>query len=180
MAEALIAEFGDDESLARAIERVRELGVEKFDAHTPYSTEAVRDAIGAPPSHVSVAVLLGGACGAGAAYLLEWFLVAHLYPLNVGGRTPQLPLAFVPITFEMGVLFAATTGFVAALVTGRLVKLWDPVFEVEGFEHASRDTFWLKLELEPDAPNAPPVERVRSALTELGASRVSELGRGGT
>ncbi|HTQ06731.1 MAG TPA: DUF3341 domain-containing protein [Polyangiaceae bacterium] len=176
MADALIAEFGDDAALARAVERLHELGVRGLDAHTPYSTEVVRDALAAPPSRLSLAVLAGGATGASAAYGLEWLLVAHLYPLNVGGRSPQLPLAFVPITFEMGVLFAATTAFVAALVTGRLVRLWDPVFEVDGFEHASRDTFWLALEL--GAANTPPEERLRAELTELGATRVSDLSRG--
>jgi hypothetical protein len=49
------------------------------------------------------------AAGLGAvagAYGLQWLLNAYLYPLDAGGRPAHFPLAFVPITFEMGVLFA--------------------------------------------------------------------------
>jgi hypothetical protein len=175
VAETLLAEFGDDAALAKAIERVRELGVRKLDAHTPYSTELVRDALGAPPSRLSAAVLAGAVLGAAAAYALEWYLVAHLYPLNVGGRPPHFPLAFVPITFEMGVLFASGTAFAGALFLGRLVRLWAPVFEIPGFERASRDTFWLTLELEPGSAEAASFERMSAELGALGALSVREL-----
>jgi len=175
MAETLIAEFGDDAALAKAIERVRELGVRELDAHTPYSTELVRDAVGARPSRLSAAVLAAGVLGAGAAYALEWYLVAHLYPLNVGGRPPHFPLGFVPVSFEMGVLFASATAFAGALFLGRLLRLWAPVFEVDGFERASRDTFWLTLTLEGDSAGALSPERVSTELAALGALSVREL-----
>jgi hypothetical protein len=175
MADALIAEFGDDAALAKAIERARELGVRELDAHTPYSTERVRDALAAPPSRLSRAVLAAGVLGAGAAYGLEWFLVAHLYPLNVGGRPPHFPLGFVPITFEMAVLFGSLTAFAGALWLGRLLRLWAPVFEVDGFERASSDTFWLTLKLDAGSAQATSAERLSAELAALGALSVREL-----
>jgi hypothetical protein len=56
-----------------------------------------------------------------------------------------MPLAFVPITFEMGVLFASFTAFFGTLILGRLVRLWHPVFEADGFESVSVDKFWLSV-----------------------------------
>lgn len=142
----LLAEFESPEALARALQRLRQRGFRKLDAHTPYPTRLVREALGAPESRLGRRVFVAGVAGAGAAYLLQWYLVAYDYPLNVGGRPPHMPLAFVPITFEMGILVAAIVAFFSVFQLGKLVRLWDPAFEAPGFESASRDHFWLRLE----------------------------------
>jgi hypothetical protein len=146
MANWLLVEFETSTRLAGAIERLKELGYRELEAYTPYSTEEVREALGRGPSRLPWLIGLGGGLGLGAAYFLQWYLVAHLYPLDVGGRPPHMPLAYVPITFEMAVLFASFTGFFAVLVAGKLLKLWDPVFEVERFVSASVDRFWLRID----------------------------------
>ena len=93
-------------------------------------------------------MLAAGLGAAFAGYGLQWLLQAVLYPLNVGGRPPHFPLAFVPITFEMGVLFASLTAFAAVLVGGKLLRLWYPSAEVEGIESSTASHFWLELEVE--------------------------------
>lgn len=145
MRRALLSEFASPEALALAARHLRARGY-RLNAYTPYSTEVVREALELGPSPLSVWVFFGGFIGAGTAYFIEWYTNAHLYPLNVGGRPPHMPFAFVPITFEMGVLLAGFTAFFGVLIGGKLVKLWDPVFEVEGFESASVDRFWLRVD----------------------------------
>jgi hypothetical protein len=151
MKRSLLLEFEGPDELARAARRLRELGHTALGASTPDSTEEVREALGLPRSKLSVAVFCAALLGAGTAYWLEWYTTAHLYPLNVGGRPPHTPLPFVPISFEMGVLAAAATAFFGVLVLGKLVKLWDPVFEVPGFESASVDRFWLRVDADEGA-----------------------------
>lgn len=146
MKKMLLVEFDSSRRLAGALSALKAQGQRGLKAYTPYSTPEVREALGQPPSRLPLLVFAGGIAGAGGAYFLQWYLVAHLYPLNVGGRPPHLPLAFVPITFEMGVLFAGITAFVAVFVLSRLVRLWHPVFEVEAFESASIDRFWLRID----------------------------------
>jgi len=141
----LLAEFESSTALAGAIEQLRASGYRELDAYTPYSTEQVRDALGRKRSKLSWFVLLGAIFGGASAYSLQWYLVAFLYPLNVGGRPPHMPLAFVPITFEMAVLGGSLAAFVSVLWGGKLLSWWDPVFEVNGFESASVDRFWLEL-----------------------------------
>jgi hypothetical protein len=161
-----MAEFGDAEQLARAIGELSHGGFTQLEAYTPYSTEVVREALGRSRSRLSWLVGAAGIVGASGAYLLQWYLVAYLYPLNVGGRPPHMPLAFVPITFEMGVLAAAFTAFFGVLVGGKLVRLWHPVFEVEGFESASIDRFWLRVRVF-DQPGER--EHLESELQRAGA-----------
>jgi hypothetical protein len=141
----LLAEFETAQGLAQAIQQLRARGYREFDAYTPYSSEQVRDALGWGRSKLSWFVLLGALFGGTSAYLLQWYLVAFLYPLNVGGRPPHMPLAFVPITFEMAVLGGSLAAFVSVLWGGKLLRWWDAVFEVSGFESASVDRFWLEL-----------------------------------
>jgi hypothetical protein len=92
-----------------------------------------------------------------------------LYPLVVGGRPPHFPLAFVPITFEMGVLFASFTAVLGVLWRGRLVRLTDDVQGTPGFESATRDRFWLEI-LAADPAFDP--DRTRADLVETGALRI--------
>jgi Protein of unknown function (DUF3341) len=155
----LLAEFSDATALARAIGQLRARGYRALDAYTPYSTEEVREALAEGRSTLSWLVLLGALLGGAGAYFLQWYLVAFLYPLNVGGRPPHMPLAFVPITFEMAVLGGAGAAFVSVLWGGRLLRWWDPVFEAEGFESASIDRFWL--EVRDRDPRFDPVETSR-------------------
>jgi hypothetical protein len=141
----LLAEFDSPEALTKAIRALRARGYRELDAYTPYSTELVRDALGRGRSLLSWAVLIAALFGGAAAYFLQWYLVGFLYPLNVGGRPPHMPLAFVPITFEMAVLCGCGTAFVSVLWGGKLLRWWHPAFEAEGFESASVDKFWLEV-----------------------------------
>ncbi|HLV64188.1 MAG TPA: DUF3341 domain-containing protein [Polyangiaceae bacterium] len=171
----LLAEFPGPTELAEAAYALREQGYRDIDAHTPYSTEDVRVGLGLRHSRLPLAIFVGGILGAGLAYGLQWLLVGYLYPLDVGGRPPHMPLAFVPITFEMGVLLASFTAFFGVLVLGRLVKLWDPVFEVEGFETSSVDRFWLRVD--GTDPRFDP-ERTREELARFRPLRVELYERG--
>lgn len=172
---ALLTEFGSPEDLALAARHLRAQGERRLDAYTPYSTEAVREALELEPSPLSRLVFVGAVLGAAGAYFLEWYTTAHLYPLNVGGRPPHMPLPFVPIAFEMGVLLAAFTAFFGVLVGGRLLKLWDPVFEVPGFESVSVDRFWLRVD-ESDSAFDP--VRLQQELSSFNPRRHVVLGGG--
>jgi hypothetical protein len=145
MKRGIVAEYADAPSLVRAIRAVRERGFTRIEAFSPFPIEAIDRALGARRSPLAVAAGLGGVFGAAAAYALQWWLVAYLYPIDLGGRPPHMPLPFVIITIEMGFLIGALAVFVAWVVASRLFKLWEPLFDVEGFESVTRDGFWLAI-----------------------------------
>lgn len=164
----LLAEFDAPEDLAGAIGALRNAGARDLNAYTPYSTETVREALGYSRSKLPIFVFVVGVLAAAAAYFLQWYLVAYLYPLNVGNRPAHMPLAFVPITFEMGVLFASIAAVAGVFVLSRLFCLWHPVFEAEGFESASLDKFWLALRLGGKGDD---VDELKHTLEAHGAKR---------
>jgi hypothetical protein len=160
VSQVLLLEFAGSAELAHAARELRSRPGVELDAYTPYSTEEVREALALPPSRLPRLVFAAACLGAGGAYFIEWLTTAHLYPLNVGGRQQHMLLPFIPISFEMGVLLAALTAFIGVLVLGKLVVLWDPVFEVPGFESASVDRFWLRV-------SGPALDSVRAELDAL-------------
>lgn len=170
MADRILAEYADEHAIARAIHRLRDQGYDRLDAYMPFPSTEVEDALARPRSRLSFAVLAAGIFAAGAAYGLQWLLNARLYPLVAGGRPPHFPLAFVIITFEMGVLFASLTAFFGVLRLGRLVRLTDEVQGTPGFESATRDRFWLEVSAQDPRFDA---DRTPAEIGETGALRVA-------
>ncbi len=141
----VLAEFEDPAQVVAAVRALRARGFRDLDAHTPYAVPEIEAALALPSSPLPGVVLAAGLAGAAATYALEWLLNAHLYPLNAGARPPHFPLSFVPIAFEMGVLCASLAAVACAFVLGRLGRLWQPIFEVDGFERAAIDRHWLEV-----------------------------------
>jgi hypothetical protein len=174
MREGLLAELTSPEQLVAALRALRERGYRRLDAYTPYPLSEAELAVEPRRSRLPVLVFLGGMAAAAGAYSLQWFLNAYLYPLDVGGRPPHMPLAYMIITFEMGILFAGFTAFLGALAAAGATRLWDPVFEVEGFERAAIDRFFLEVEHTDVHFDE---SRTTAELMELGALRVTRFGR---
>lgn len=158
----IYAEYDEPGALVRAIADARAWGDVAVEAYTPYPVPAIDRAVGDRRSWVSYPVLAAGLGAAAGAYGLQWLLDAYLYPLDVGGRPPHFPLSFVPITFEMGVLFAAFAAVTAVFVGGKLLRLWDPSRDVPGIESATSTHFWLELEVARDSDHERLVEIVRA------------------
>ncbi len=170
---AMMAEFASGPELLAGVRAAREAGLSRLDAFTPYEVDGLQEALGVRRSRLPWIVLAAGLVGGGAAYALQWWINVVSYPLNIGGRPYHSAPAFIPITFEMTVLCAATAALISALVLGGLPSLWHPVFEVEGFERATIDRFWLAIDRGDAA-----LDRTRTAavLETAGALRVVWLG----
>jgi hypothetical protein len=165
----LVAEFDAPERLVRAIVDLRRRGYRDLDAFSPYPVKGIDEALALRRSPISWLVLPVWMATAAGAYLIQWWCNARDYPLDVGGRPPNSPPAFVPITFEMGILGAAIGSIMLFLALAGLPQLYDPLFATEGFERASEDRFFLGIDSRDPAFDARALVRT---LTDLGALRV--------
>ena len=91
-----------------------------------------------------------------------------------GGRPYNSIPAYIPIAFESGVLAASLAGFVAILALSGLPRLYHPMFEVEGFERASINRFWIGV----DASDPRFDDGVDEVLEAAGALRCHRIGGG--
>jgi hypothetical protein len=139
----LAAEFETPEAILAAARAVREQGYRRVRAYTPMPVDGLSEVLGFERTWIPAFFLGGGIFGAGGGFFMQWFAnVVHL-PWDVGGRPMNSWPAFVPITFEMGILFAALTGTAAMIALNKLPQPYHPMFRVEEFARASRDRFFL-------------------------------------
>lgn len=168
----LMAEFENPEQLVKATERAYETGYRKMDAYTPFPVEEVAEAMHFHDTGVPPIVLVGGLVGAFSGFLIQVIGSAYDYPLNVGGRPLYSWPAFIPVTFEAGILIAAFAAVLALILLNGLPRPYHPVFNAPNFERVSEDRFFLCIEAkDPKFEQA----STRAFLESLGPQQVSEV-----
>ena len=168
----LLAELGGPDELREAARRVRAAGYRKVEAYSPFPVEGVAETLHPTSTHVPLIVLIGGIVGGLTGYALQYWVHVYAYPINVAGRPYNSVPAFVPVTFEMTILFAALFGFVGLLIANGLPMPYHPVFNVPSFVRASRDRFFLCIQASD--PLFSPI-LTRAFLEQLGAREVSDV-----
>jgi hypothetical protein len=170
----LIAEFDSASALLDAARQAHAAGYSAMDAYSPFPVEGLAEALEAEGTSIPLVTLIGGVVGAIAGYGLQYFVHVISLPINVGGRPLNSWQAFVPVTFEMSVLFAALFTLAALMIANRLPEPYHPVFNVDAFARASRDRFFLCIETRDPRFHH---DATRALLLSLGAREVTDVPR---
>lgn len=141
-----LAEFSSGEELVAQAKRVRAMGYTAVEGYSPYPVDGLAEAVGFTKNRISMITLMGGLFGGGLAYFMLYYVNVIDYPLNVGGRPFHSWPAFIPITFELTVLFASFATVIGLFALNGFPRPYHPVFNVDRFERASQDGFFLSVE----------------------------------
>lgn len=162
--------FTDEHTILTAAEKTRLKGFKDFDAITPYPVHGMEEAVGVKRSWIPWVTLIAGATGCLAGLWFTWWTSAVSWPINVGGK-PMFSLpAFIPIIFELTILFAALAS-VKVMIFGALglPKIDPPVVDLDLTSHK----FGLFVSERDGLYNA---REVQAWMQELGAEAVHEVG----
>jgi hypothetical protein len=170
----LIAEFETPETLIEAAKKAYAAGYRKMEGYTPFPVEGLAEAIGIPGTRLQYIILSGGILGALTGFGLQYYTSVINYPWNIGGRPFNSWPAFIPVTFELTILFAAFAAVLGMLGLNGLPQPYHPVFNEPRFELASKDRFFLVIEAQDPKFD---LEQTRGFLEELEASYVAEVDR---
>lgn len=142
----LLAEFDNPDDLLQAAQRAYAHGYRKMDAYSPFPVPQLAEALGFHKNHVPLTCLVGGLLGGSAAYMLQYWINVIGYPMNVAGRPLHSWPSFIPVTFEMSVLFAGFGAFFGMWALNGLPCLFHPLFNVKRFAGVTRDRFFLCIQ----------------------------------
>lgn len=180
-AQYLVGYFVDDDNILAATKATREAGLPIYDCYTPFPVHGLDAAQGLPRSWMTYACFLLAATG----FLTSMFLQSYTqavnlwdiklgisepvwsgWPLNVGGK-PFLPMtAFVPVLFELAVLFAGVGTALTLLAGLGLYPGNKPKFTLPG---TTDDRFALVID---PAANGFDETRARELLNRHGATEI--------
>ncbi len=107
MKKVLFGLYNDDTELIDAIHGAKEAGLEIMDVYTPFPVHGLDDAMGLSESRLHQAGFVFGALGLLTALGVMSWVFTRDWPIVFGGKPYFSFPAFVPITFELTVLFSA-------------------------------------------------------------------------
>lgn len=133
--------FENDSDLVAGAAAARQAGFEIHDSYTPFPVHGLDRAVALPPSRLTWIAFLAGALGLIFGLTLQVWTSAYDWPLNVGGKPFNSFPLFIPVAFELTVLFS---GLIAIGVLFARNRMW--LFSKRRvFERVTDDRFVLVL-----------------------------------
>lgn len=157
--------FHDEHQVVKAAAEVLKSGYTKFDAITPYPVHGMEEACGIKRSWIPYVTFVAGITGCFLAWLMEYWIAAVNWPLNIGGKPYHSFPAFVPIMFELTVLFAALSSVAALFYACGIPRVNPPVIDPALTSHK----FAIFIPSDDTGYNE---QKVEALFRQLGAAEV--------
>ncbi len=143
----MLAEFNTPSELVHATHEARLAGYRRMECYTPYPVEEAAEALHFHKTRVPLVCLLGGIMGVTTAFIMESWMSAISYPLNIAGRPLFSWPAFIIPAYEWTILFAGLSAAFGMIALNGLPQLYHPVLNAPNFRNgATTDKFFLCLE----------------------------------
>jgi len=172
---SVLGMFDSAQRLMAAIPAVKARVQGRLEAYTPYPIHGMAEALGLRKSPVGGMVFIMALIGAISTLAFELWTGGIDYPLMTAGKPVLSWEAYIPIMFEVTVLFACfTAGLGMLLLLNRLPFFRHPMLRSKSMPLITRDKFALAVE----ADGLPlDVEAIMAVLRAAGAGSVEVIER---
>ena len=161
----VVGNFYDEQVLFPAVKQVRKSGYKIHDVYTPFPIHGLDAAMGLRDTSLHTAGFIYGITGTTVAFSFITCVFTTDWPMNIGGKPFFSLPAWIPIMFELTVLFAA----VGMVLTFCYLCQLAPFVKKDHFNPRSTDdTFVMAIE----ANSKTNVEEVIQFLQSVGAQDV--------
>jgi hypothetical protein len=164
----VVGTFSEPDLLLAAVVSLRRERFRVYDVFAPYPIHGLDEAMAIRRTRLPLVTLVAGLAGLTLAAVFQFYTNVLDWPLNVGGKPNNSTLAFIPICFELTVLFGGLATVFALLVRARLYPGKREQLATEG---VTDDCFALVLR-RPD--NFFETRRAHELLEQLGALWVED------
>jgi hypothetical protein len=158
----MVGVFSDPDAVMHAAEQARQHGWKGLDMITPYPLHGSEKALGLKMSWVPWVTLIMGLGGAIGGLTLEGWTAAINWPINVGGKSYFSWPAYIPITFESGILIGGISTFIAMLIASNLPRKKPRILD----ERFTDDKFGLIVPLHEGVRESDVTQFLRGAGAE--------------
>ena len=142
----MVAEYKNPGELMHAAEKARDAGFSKFDCHSPFPIHGMDKAMGLGQSKLGWIVLGGGLTGLATGMGLQGWASTYGYPLVISGRELFSYQAFVPIAFELTILFSAFAAVFGMFALNKLPMFFHYLFYADRFKKVTDDGFFMSID----------------------------------
>lgn len=160
--------YDDEDVLVHAVSQVRGKGIKIQDVYSPFPVHGLDDVLGYKRSKLPIAAFFFGLLGTSLALIMQIGMMTIDWPMIIGGKDYMAIPAFVPVAFELTVLFSAL-GMVAVFMVISDLK---PYGKAKIYDlRSTDDKHVMAVDL---ANNNLSVEEIRLILSGSGASEVND------
>ena len=125
--------------------KVKNSGYTRFDTYTPFPVHGIDKAMGIQPSIIPWLSLAGCLIGLVSAIALQVWTNGIDYKIALSGKPFIAMPAFVPVTFELTILFTAFFTVFGMFGLNQLPTWHKPIFNNESIKKATCSGFFLSI-----------------------------------
>ena len=166
--EVLFGLYDDETDLLKAVKTAKDDHLEIMDVYTPFPVHGLDPILGLSESRLHIAGFVYGAIGTLTAFLFMTWVFTRDWPIIFGGKPYFSAPAFIPITFELTVLFASV-GMVTTFYI--ICGLGPGVVNATLDDRITDDKFCIAFDTSNADDSA--VEKLKSFFSSTGASEVN-------
>jgi hypothetical protein len=153
--------FDDERPLLQAVRKLLENNEIIIDVRSPFPVHGLDKLLSMKRTRIPIGGFIFGALGAILAFSFMAWVFTVSYPLIIGGKPNFAVPSFIPITFEMTVLFSGLAMVAAFLIKSKL----KPDIYFEPIDNRITDSTFLIL---VDSENGKTtVEKIKSILSDI-------------
>ena len=157
----------DEDKLIEAIYKLKQEGFKKFETISPHPLHEIDEAMEIPRSRIPWVTFIFGTVGCLFGLWLTWWISVVDWPLIIGGKPMWSLPAFIPVIFEITILFAALSSVGALLFICGLPDLNPFVIDPDLSSHK----FAIFVE---ESDKEYQVQKIEKIFKNLGAIKVVE------
>lgn len=162
----LLGVFQDEHGMIHAAQELKKSKIAIHDFYTPFPVHGLDEILGIVRSRLPYVAAIGGGIGLTLALLFQYWVSVIDWPINVGGKAFNSFAAFIPVAFEITILFGAFLSVIAFFFRSKLVPLFSSSIIHQG---ATQDKFVIALALNDASIDT---QKISNTLSSLGACEV--------
>ena len=156
---AVLGEFDNVTDVLKATQAAHDAGYRQMDVHSPFPIHGIDEALDIKPTILPWLVLGMGLTGMSVGIFLTTFTMTDflpqpdLVPANfegyrflISGKPFNSFAAYIPVIFELTIMFSAYTAVFAMFLLNKLPLLFHPLFKSQRFRRVTQDRFFLAIE----------------------------------